>query len=1095
MMDSKRSDTTAPARADSYLPIAVRAYTENSVDARDDDKPAKKGKKRTSSPQWPRYILIIDTETTADAVQRLNFGCYRLCTWAKDGRLICVEEGLFYADDLPGRYPDGLTHLKEYARTHWGNVAPGHSAIISLYSRREFVDKVFWKWAYKERALVVGFNLPFDLSRLAIGLGNAHNRFNGGFSFTVWEYRDEATGAWREHPYRPRVCIKHIDSKRALKGFTRPAKVDMIDQIPEGAMDGKPDASYTFRGHFLDLRTLIFALTDKGHSLASACEAFGVEHGKESAETHGVITPDYIGYCRRDVLATQELLEKVRAEYDKHPINLQPTKAYSPASIAKAYLRAMGVQPIMERQPDFPPDVLGHAMTAYYGGRAECRIRHTPVPVVYCDFLSMYPTVNALMGLWRFITAEHIDVVDATEEIQRFLANVTLPDCARPATWPDFLFFAEIEPDGDVLPARAGYSGKLGEYNIGINPLHPGLDALSLWYAGPDLVASTLLTGKPPRIRRAFRLAPVGTQPGLRTVMLRGAIPIDPATDDFFRMVIEERKRLEAENRLNKFLKVLANSGCYGIFAQIDRKELPVGEKECVTIYGVDATSFATKTSAPEVAGAYCFPPLAALITAAARLMLAMLERCITDMGGTYALCDTDSMAPVATEHGGLVPCEGGTERLPDGTPAIRALSWADVDAMVARFDALKPYDADAVPGPVLEVEKENFDPASGERRQLWCYGISAKRYALYNRDSERQLVLRKWSEHGLGHLLNPTNPDSDDRNWMRAMWEGIVREAHGLAYQWPEWLSRPALTQITTSSPALMRPFRSMNAGKPSDDQIKPFNFILSAHVAAFGYPDGADPARFHLIAPFTADARQWRKMKWTDRYSGKPYRITTEDTGASSRVRVKSYADVLIEYRYHPEWKSLAPEGQRNAKQARGVLQRRPVHAARLIYIGKESNKLEEVEAGMHHAWDEVRNEYHDPQHDPWQKLVRPVLEEIDASVLAQATGITDRQIRNIQTGKALPRSDNRIALVRATASRARERLPQRAPRDDFAALAAYLDRRTGNKPIMRTCPACQKPFAPTSPQQRYCSQRCKKRAARSRAITVFAESPNQA
>jgi hypothetical protein len=33
----------------------------------------------------------------------------------------------------------------------------------------------------------------------------------------------------------------------------------------------------------------------------------------------------------------------------------------------------------------------------------------------------------------------------------------------------------------------------------------------------------------------------------------------------------------------------------------------------------------------PERSGEYCFPPLASLITAAARLMLALLERCVTD--------------------------------------------------------------------------------------------------------------------------------------------------------------------------------------------------------------------------------------------------------------------------------------------------------------------------------------------------------------------------------------------------------------------------------------------------------------------------------
>lgn len=137
--------------------------------------------------------------------------------------------------------------------------------------------------------------------------------------------------------------MKSLDSKRSFIGFTKPAPVDREDQIPEDSDDGAPDARYTFRGHFLDLKTLAFGLTNESHSLASACKAFGVEHAKETAHSHGRITPEYIDYNRRDVLATQELLEKLRPEFDQHPIDLDPCKAYSPASVAKAYLRAMGV--------------------------------------------------------------------------------------------------------------------------------------------------------------------------------------------------------------------------------------------------------------------------------------------------------------------------------------------------------------------------------------------------------------------------------------------------------------------------------------------------------------------------------------------------------------------------------------------------------------------------------------------------------------------------------------------------------------------------------------------------------------------------------
>ncbi len=36
--------------------------------------------------------------------------------------------------------------------------------------------------------------------------------------------------------------------------------------------------------------------------------------------------------------------------------------------------------------------------------------------------------------------------------------------------------------------------------------------------------------------------------------------------------------------------------------------------------------------------------------------------------------------------------------------------------------------------------------------------------------------------EHGLGYLLNPTDPASDDRDWMRQVWGDIVREDGGTA-------------------------------------------------------------------------------------------------------------------------------------------------------------------------------------------------------------------------------------------------------------------------------------------------------------------------
>jgi hypothetical protein len=318
-------------------PIAVRTYAERLDHQR-------RAVAHRSSVRWPKAVLTFDTETTTDSTQRLLFGSYRYSRWSRTG-LWCVEEGLFHADDLPTRGPEAFDVLQPFGKEREQERAGPASPVWRFRSRTEFVAEVLYKAAFKGRCLVVGFNLPFDLSRIAIDCGEARGRFRGGFSLVLWGYRDDTTGALRPDPYRPRLAIKHLDNKRSFIGWTGQREVDAVDRIPEGSLDGRPDRKYWFRGHFLDLRTLAFALTDQGYSLEAACQAFGVEHPKRATHAHGRITPEYIAYNLGDTLATEELLQALRAQYDRHPIELAPMKALSPASMAKAYLRAMGITP------------------------------------------------------------------------------------------------------------------------------------------------------------------------------------------------------------------------------------------------------------------------------------------------------------------------------------------------------------------------------------------------------------------------------------------------------------------------------------------------------------------------------------------------------------------------------------------------------------------------------------------------------------------------------------------------------------------------------------------------------------------------------
>jgi len=194
-----------------------------------------------------------------------------------------------------------------------------------LLSLREFTSNKLLRVGYVGRGLVVGFNLPFDLSRVARGYSDARHHFAGGFSLIM---DGDERG---ENRYAPRVRIKTQDSKRAFIGFSKPNNVSPAQLVPDGSTDGRQDPRYRFPGRFLDLRTLAFALTDRSHTLDSACRAFGVTNGKTNFEQHGVITPAYIAYNEQDVTASLHLLNTLKSEFDKHPIDALPGKTLSPA--------------------------------------------------------------------------------------------------------------------------------------------------------------------------------------------------------------------------------------------------------------------------------------------------------------------------------------------------------------------------------------------------------------------------------------------------------------------------------------------------------------------------------------------------------------------------------------------------------------------------------------------------------------------------------------------------------------------------------------------------------------------------------------------
>ena len=166
-------------------------------------------------------------------------------------------------------------------------------------------------------------------------------------------------------------------------------------------------------------------------------------------------------------------------------------------------------------------------MTGYYGGRTETRVRRMPVPVVVLDFTSEYPSVCRLLDAWSFLTAERIDAIEEdAAAVQRFVDELTADALFDASSWSRFFAICQIEPDGEVLPVRARYDDH-GQLGIGVNPYHYDAKRIEKpypWYALPDIVASNLLGGRAPRIRRVIGFVPRGTIEGLRSTSLRGMV-------------------------------------------------------------------------------------------------------------------------------------------------------------------------------------------------------------------------------------------------------------------------------------------------------------------------------------------------------------------------------------------------------------------------------------------------------------------------------------------------------------------------------------------------------------------------------------------
>nr|WP_232221985.1 DNA polymerase [Methanococcoides burtonii] len=733
---------------------------------------------------------------------------------------------------------------------------------IPLYTLNEFIDEVFYPEVFGLKTLCVGFNLPFDISRISKRVGDSRKQNKGGFTFTL-----------SENKFNPPIIVKKMGDAYNFK-FTS-------TKINKG--------NDHFTGYFLDAQKLAeVLLQSKKISLDKAGQKLNTKTKKMKNIEHGKVTKKYIDYLIQDVETTYQVYEKLIEELDHYQIDIPPTKIFSSASIGKHSLKQLGIESFLSLNPEFSHEMLGNIMTSYYGGRCECKIRKEPVKVTTLDFTSMYPTITMEMDLWKFMIAESLEMKDITDEIKEMLSKVNLAYLQNKDNWKDFVVMVKIQPDEDIVPVRMDYKGSGTGYNVGINYLSSDSE---LWYALPDVINSVILTGKVPIIIEAIKFIPKGIQKGLKKSQILG-IDVDPTKDNLVQVLVEERQNIKLHMKdISKddpeyqqlssraqAIKILVNAMSYGIFIELN----PENKKSDIQVFGLD--DFNTSENRYEKAGNYYHPLLAVMITAGSKLFLAMAEAKTKELDSVHAYMDTDSI---------FVPPEHAQE-------------------IIDYFQPLNPYSLDI---DLLKPEKED----------MWSYGISSKRYALYTYENEEINFMegeRSFKLHGLGHLTNPFPKTIGD--WQAEIWEDLLQLHYGILTEIDieeKYSNLYAISRLTVSTANVLRRFKGFNKGKSWAEQIKPFNFY---HVGFQTIEENGKAVK--PLAPFSNDPQSIVYEPFIDYETG--------EVKQGSHY-FKQLSRTIIEYANHPESKF---DGEI------GVLERKHVQADSVIYIGKEANSIDE-------------------------------------------------------------------------------------------------------------------------------------------------------
>ena len=219
----------------------------------------------------------------------------------------------------------------------------------------------------------------------------------------------------------------------------------------------------------------------------------------------------------------------------------------------------------------------------------------------------------------------------------------------------------------------------------------------------------------------------------------------------------------------------------YGIHIQVN-SEKSEKQNESTTAYGIDEPFSVDQNtiSRNEIPAKHFNPILGVFLPAAARLILAAAENIVTShRDGYVAYMDTDSIM-VSPKH---------------------------ANEIQEFFQKLNPYESKDVQ--IFKIEKSDDGKLL---ENVLFYGISSKRYVLFESNAENKFEIHKFTSHGFGYLL-----DVDEKQW----WHDILA-IHYSPERKQEILgkydSKYAVSKMSITTPNVLTRF----------SKLRPFNKIL---------------------------------------------------------------------------------------------------------------------------------------------------------------------------------------------------------------------------------------------------------------------------